>query len=231
MRIAVDAMGGDYAPEAIVEGAVQAAEEYGFSILLTGQEERIQAELAKYKTDHLSIEVRHAPQVVDMDDVPSFALRRKRESSLHLAINLAKTGEADAAVSAGNTGAAMAIGKVACRMLEGIERPALATVLPNLDGVTVLIDVGANVDCKPLHLLQFAVMGHVYAQEVFDIHNPRIGLISVGEEDTKGNALTKEVFQALSDSPLNLPATLKAAMSSTDAWMSLLLMGLPAMLS
>jgi len=203
MRIAVDAMGGDYAPEAIVEGAVQAAEEYGFTIILVGQEDRIRQELAKYKTDHLSIEVRHAPDIVEMHDLPSVALRRKKESSLHKAIYMTKNGEADAAVSAGNTGAGMAIAKVACRMLEGVERPALATVIPNVNGYMVLIDVGANVDCKPMHLLQFAVMGHVYAQSVVGIENPRIGLLSVGEEDSKGNTLTKEVFEPLSQSQLN----------------------------
>ena len=203
MRIAVDAMGGDYAPEAIVEGAVQAAEEYGFTIILVGQEERVRQELAKYKTDHLSIEVRHASDIVEMHDLPSVALRRKKESSLHKAIYMTKNGEADAAVSAGNTGAGMAIAKVACRMLEGVERPALATVIPNVNGYMVLIDVGANVDCKPMHLLQFAVMGHVYAQSVVGIENPRIGLLSVGEEDSKGNTLTKEVFEPLSQSKLN----------------------------
>ncbi len=203
MRIAVDAMGGDYAPEAIVEGAVQAAEEYGFTIILVGQEDRVRQELAKYKTDHLSIEVRHAPDIVEMHDLPSVALRRKKESSLHKAIYMTKHDEADAAVSAGNTGAGMAIAKVACRMLEGVERPALATVIPNINGYMVLIDVGANVDCKPMHLLQFAVMGHVYAQAVVGIQNPRIGLLSVGEEDSKGNTLTKEVFEPLSQSTLN----------------------------
>lgn len=203
MRIAVDAMGGDYAPEAIVEGTVQAAEEYGFSLVLVGQEERVQAELAKYNTAHLPIEVRHASQIVDMHDLPSVALRRKRDSSLHVAINMIKSGEADAAVSAGNTGAAMAIGKVACRMLEGVDRPALAMGFPNINGVTVVVDVGANVDCKPLHLLQFAVMAHVYAQEVFGIVDPRIGLLSIGEEESKGNTLTKDVFEPLSQSPLN----------------------------
>lgn len=198
MKIAVDAMGGDFAPEAIVEGAVQAASEYGVSIVLVGQEERIQAELAKYDTALLNIKVRHASQIVDMHDEPAFALRRKRDSSLHGAIHLVRDGEADAAVSAGNTGAGMAIGKVACRPLEGIERPALATVMPNLTGETVLLDVGANVDCKPLHLLQFAVMGHVYATELLKVENPRVGLMSTGEEETKGNALTKEVFASLS---------------------------------
>ncbi len=203
MRIAVDAMGGDYAPEAVAEGAVLAAEEYGHTLILVGQEERIRQELAKYQTDHLPIEIRHASQIVDMHDLPSVALRRKRDSSLHTAINMIKHGEADAAISAGNTGAAMAIGKVACRVLGGVERPALATVMPNIDGVTIVIDVGANVDCKPIHLLQFAVMGHVYAQEVFQIHNPRIGLLSIGEESSKGNELTKEVFEPLSQSQLN----------------------------
>jgi glycerol-3-phosphate acyltransferase PlsX len=190
-------MGGDFAPEAIVEGAVQAADEYGVSIVLTGQEDRVHAELAKYDTTLLDIKVKHASQIVDMHDEPAFALRRKRDSSLHGAINLVRDGEADAAVSAGNTGAGMAIGKIACRPLEGIDRPALATVMPNIDGAMVLLDVGANVDCKPLHLLQFAVMGHVYAEELLKIENPRIGLMSTGEEETKGNSLTKEVFAVL----------------------------------
>jgi glycerol-3-phosphate acyltransferase PlsX len=198
MKIAVDAMGGDFAPEAIVEGAVQAADEYGVSIVLIGQEDRIHAELTKHDTALLDIKVRHASQIVDMHDEPAFALRRKRDSSLHGAINLVRDGEADAAVSAGNTGAGMAIGTVACRPLEGIDRPALATVMPNIDGETVLLDVGANVDCKPLHLLQFAVMGHVYAKELLKIENPRVGLLSTGEEETKGNSLSKDVFAPLS---------------------------------
>jgi glycerol-3-phosphate acyltransferase PlsX len=203
MRIAVDAMGGDYAPEAIVEGTVQAAEAYGHHLILVGQGDRIRQELDKYPIEHLSIEVKHASQIVDMHDLPSFALRRKKDSSLHVAINMVKHGEADAAVSAGNTGAAMAIGKLACRMLEGIDRPALAVGLPNINGITVLIDIGANVDCKPIHLLQFAVMGHLYAKEVHGVQDPRIGLLSVGEEETKGNVLTKEVFEPLSQSTLN----------------------------
>ena len=203
MRIAVDAMGGDYAPEAIVEGAVQAAEEYGTSIILVGPEDLVHKELEKYDTTHLEIEVKHASQVVAMQDLPSVALRRKKDSSLHVAINLIPQGYVDAAVSAGNTGAAMAISTLACRTLEGIERPALATVMPNINGATVIIDVGANVDCKPIHLLQFAVMGHVYAQEVLGIENPRIGLLSTGEESSKGNVLTKEVFEPLSKTTLN----------------------------
>ena len=203
MKIAVDAMGGDYAPEAIVEGAVQAAEEYGFPLVLVGQEDRVRQELGKYKIDHLKIDVIHAAQVVDMHDLPSYALRRKKESSIHVGNNLLKHGEADAFVSAGNTGAVMAISKLICRMLPGIDRPALATVLPNINGVTIMIDVGANVDCKPLHLLQFAVMGHGYAKHVFGMDDPRIGLLSIGEEETKGNVLTKEVFEPLSKSKLN----------------------------
>ncbi|GAK61436.1 phosphate acyltransferase [Candidatus Vecturithrix granuli] len=203
MKIAVDAMGGDFAPEAIVEGAVQAAEEYGFPLVLVGQEDRVWQELTKYNAQHLQIEVKHASDVVDMHDLPSVALRRKKESSLHVALNLVKQGEVDAFISAGNTGAVMAISKLICRMLPGIDRPALATVLPNINGVTVMIDVGANVDCKPLHLLQFAVMGHVYAKHVFGIENPRIGLLSIGEEASKGNILTKEVFEPLSKSTLN----------------------------
>jgi glycerol-3-phosphate acyltransferase PlsX len=203
MKIAVDAMGGDYAPEAIIEGAVQAAEEHGLSIILVGQEDLVYKELEKYDTAYLDIEVIHASQVVDMHDLPSAALRRKKDSSLHVAISLTRDGQADAAVSAGNTGAGMAISKVVCRTLEGIDRPALATVMPNISGATVIIDVGANVDCKPIHLLQFAVMGHVYAKEVLGIEKPRIGLLSTGEEASKGNVLTKEVFEPLSKTNLN----------------------------
>lgn len=203
MKIAVDAMGGDYAPEAIVDGAIQAAEEYGSSIILVGQKDLVDKELEKYETTHLDIEVRHASQVVDMHDLPSVALRRKKDSSLHVAIQLTRDGYADAAVSAGNTGAGMAIGLVLCRTLEGVDRPALATVMPNIQGATVVIDVGANVDCKAIHLLQFAVMGHVYAKELLGVENPQIGLLSTGEEETKGNVLTREVFEPLSKTNLN----------------------------
>lgn len=204
MKIAVDAMGGDFAPEPIVAGAVQAAEEYGLSIVLTGPEDRIKQELSKHHSaSYLDIDVKHASQVVDMHDEPAAILRRKKDSSLHAAINLVRDGQADAAVSAGNTGAGMAIALMAYRPLEGIDRPALGTVMPNIKGATVIIDAGANVDCKPIHLLQFAVMGHVYAKELLQIENPRIGLMSTGEEATKGNSVTKETYEPLTQAKLN----------------------------
>jgi glycerol-3-phosphate acyltransferase PlsX len=203
MKIAVDAMGGDYAPQAIVEGAVQAAREYGMSLILVGIEEVVRRELEKYDTRGLNIEIRHASQVVDMHDLPAVALRRKPDSSIRVAVNLIRDGIVDAVVSAGNTGASMAIAKIVCGTLEGVERPAIAAVIPNLNRATILLDVGANVDSKPRHILQFAVMGHVYAKDIINVEKPRIGLLSIGEESSKGNELTKEVFEALRRTELN----------------------------
>jgi len=203
MKIAVDAMGGDNAPHAIVEGAVQAAREYGTSLILVGIEEVVLRELKKYDPRGLEIEVKHASQVVGMQDLPSVALRRKPDSSIRVAIDLIRKGVVDAVVSAGNTGASMTIAKVVCGTLEGVERPAIAAVIPNLKQATILLDVGANVDSKPRHILQFAIMGHVYAKDILNVEKPRIGLLNIGEESSKGNELTKEVFDALKRTDLN----------------------------
>ena len=196
-------MGGDYGPAVIVEGAVAAAREYGASIVLVGDKAAVERELARCKAHDLALEVRHASQVVGMGESPSHALRRKRDSSLRVAADLVRDGEAAALVSAGNTGAAMAIAMFVVGVLPGVNRPAIAAVLPNLRGFTVLLDAGANVDPKPKHLVQFAVMGHVYARDILGYANPRVGLLSVGEEEGKGNDLTKEVYEQLKDSSLN----------------------------
>lgn len=203
MRIAVDAMGGDYGPGVVVEGAVAAAREYGLSTILVGDKNAVERELARLQVHDLPISVRHASQVVGMSESPSHALRRKRDSSLRVAAELVKSGEAAAFVSAGNTGAAMAIGMVVLGVLPGVDRPAIAIVLPTLHGYTVLIDGGANVDPKPRHLVQFAVMGHVYARDILGKPNPRVGLLSIGEEEGKGNELTKEAFDEMKVSSLN----------------------------
>lgn len=203
MRIAVDAMGGDVGPAVTVEGAVAAAREYGLEIVLVGDKTALEGELGRRRAGALPITVRHASQVVEMGESPSHALRRKRDSSLRVAAELVRAGEAEAFISAGNTGAAMAIAMFVIGVLPGVDRPAIAVVLPNMQGRTVLLDVGANVDPKPRHFLQFAVMGHVYARDILGVSSPRIGLLSVGEEEGKGNELTREAFKALEASTLN----------------------------
>ncbi|HXH83875.1 MAG TPA: phosphate acyltransferase PlsX [Candidatus Tectomicrobia bacterium] len=203
MKIAVDAMGGDHGPAVVVEGAVAAAREFGLSVVLVGDRPTIEAEIARLHAGSLGLDVRHASQVVEMAESPSQALRRKRDSSLRIAAELVRDGEASAFVSAGNTGAAMAIAMFVIGVLRGIDRPAIAAVLPNLRGYTVLLDVGANVAPKPWHLFQFALMGHVYARDILGMEQPRVGLLSVGEEEGKGNDLTREAYELLKESRLN----------------------------
>jgi len=204
MKIAVDAMGGDNAPHAIVAGAVQAAREFGIGIILVGVEQTIQAELNKHlHVKTLPIEIRNATEVVDMLDSPATVFRRKKDSSIRVANELVKSGEAVAVISAGHTGAAMTTSLFVLGKLGGVERPAIATFMPNLKGTSIVLDVGANVDCKPMHLLQFAVMGEVYAKYLLKIPSPRVGLLSIGEEATKGNELTKEAFKLLTETSIN----------------------------
>jgi glycerol-3-phosphate acyltransferase PlsX len=204
MKIAIDAMGGDHAPHAIVAGAVQAAREYGVGVILVGIEQTIREELKKHPfAKSLPIEVHNATQVVDMLDSPATVFRRKKDSSIRVANELVKSGEAVAVISAGHTGAAMATSLFVLGPLEGVERPAIAVVMPTLKGPCILLDVGANVDCKPNHLLQFAVMGEVFAKYLLRKPNPRVGLLSIGEEETKGNELTKEAFKLLTETSLN----------------------------
>jgi len=187
----------------VVEGAVVAAREYGIPSVLVGDKAAIEREILRLKAQDLPLSIRHATQVVGMAEAPSQALRRKRDSSLRVAADLVKDGECQALVSAGNTGAAMAIGMFVLGLLPGVERPAIATALPSLAGFTVLIDAGANIDPKPRHLFQFAVMGHVYSRDIIGKDNPRVGLLSVGEEEGKGNELVKDTFESLRGSSLN----------------------------
>jgi glycerol-3-phosphate acyltransferase PlsX len=207
-KIAVDAMGGDYAPRAAVEGAYAAAVEDGAAIVLVGQQEIVEAELQRlgyrgHVASDGSIEIVHAEEVVTMDDPATAPLRKKRRSSIRVACELVEQGRAAAVVTAGHTGAAMTAAMKVMGTIPGVDRPALAAVLPNPSGRTVLLDVGANVSTKPHHLRQFAVMGHLYAQQVLGTATPRVGLMSVGEEEGKGTEFTREVFKVLKDSGLN----------------------------
>lgn len=204
VRIALDAMGGDHAPQEIVKGALLAAAEYQVEVLLVGREEDVRRELAAASaTTPRNIEVVDAREVVEMDDTAIAPLRRKRNSSIRVCANLVSEGRADAFLSAGNTGATWTSARVVMGMIEGVSRPALAAIIPNAKRHTLLLDVGANVDAKPNHLREFAVMGHFYAQMVFGIDSPRVGLLSIGEEEGKGNELTKEVFRVLKETGLN----------------------------
>lgn len=205
MRIVVDAMGSDNNPGPDVAGSVLAAREYGDTIILVGDETLIHSELAKYDTNGLSIEIVHADQVITMEDKPSLVLREKKDSSMHVGINLVRSGEADAFVTAGNTGAVLGIAmlrNVGLGRIPGIKRPALGVNFPTPER-PFLIDNGANADCKPEFLLQFGIMGSIYVERVLGIENPRVGLISNGEEEGKGNSLIQEASPLLADSGLN----------------------------
>lgn len=203
MRVAVDAMGGDNAPVVEVEGAVAAAGEFGIPVTLVGDTDRVNQELAKYNCKGLDVTVKHASEVVGMHDSASDAVRKKKDSSIRVAFELVKNDEAVAVVSAGNSGATMAAGMFVLKRLKGIDRPAIAQIFPTLRGKTLVLDVGGNVDCKPLHLVQFAIMGEVYARFVMGVDNPRIGLLSNGEEESKGNDLTRETSSLLKNTSLD----------------------------
>ena len=203
MKIAVDAMGGDHAPQMIVKGAVEAAGEQGISVILVGDQKLVEAELAHYCTDGLPIEIKHASEVVQMDEHPANSIRRKPDSSIVVAADLVNSGEAQALISAGNTGAAMAVATLKFGRIKGIGRPAIGSLLPTLNGAAVILDAGANVDCSVENLAQFAIMGREYADRVLKIKNPRVGLLSIGEEPTKGNELTKAANARLSEMQLN----------------------------
>ena len=190
MKIAVDAMGGDHAPGEVVRGAVDAFREFGFPIVLVGREGLIRAELRRVKAEELEVE--HASEVVEMCDPPGVAIRKKKDSSLRVGLNLVAEGKASSFVSAGNSGAVMGGALMVLRKIRGIDRPAIAATIPTPTGPIVLIDAGANVDCKPDHLVQFGWMGEAYARKILGIPRPRVGVVSIGEEDSKGTDLTRE---------------------------------------
>ncbi|MEA5057810.1 phosphate acyltransferase PlsX [Anaerotignum propionicum] len=195
--VALDAMGGDLAPVEIVKGAVDAVKELNVDIKLVGQQDKINAELAKYTYPKERIQVVHAEEVIGTDEVPTSAIRRKKDSSLVVGLNLAKSGEADAFVSAGSTGALLTGALLIVGRIEGVERPALGTCLPTKTGFTFLLDSGANVDCKAKYLEQFAKMGSVYVENIFGMAQPKVALVNIGAEKEKGNALTKEAYELL----------------------------------
>ncbi len=203
MIVAVDGMGGDNAPVVEVAGAVAAAREFGMAIVLVGNSEVLRQELAKHDCTGLDMSIVHASEVVGMHDSASDAVRRKKDSSIRVAYELVKQGKADAVVSAGNSGATMAAGMFILGRLKGIDRPAIATIFPNLRDRTLILDVGGNVDCKPQHLAQFALMGEVYARYFMEIDNPSVGLLSNGSEESKGNELTREAHGVLKGAPFN----------------------------
>lgn len=192
MRIVIDAMGSDGYPGPDVAGAVLAAEEWNDEIVLVGDKERIQAELNKHATTGLHIEVVHASQVIEMTDKPANSATRKVDSSMHVGLELVRDGKADAFVTAGNTGSALAAAILTLKRIRGIKRPALTAIFPNMTGHVVAADIGANVDCKPEYLLQFGIMASLYTELVIGISEPRVALLSNGEEDCKGNTLVRE---------------------------------------
>jgi glycerol-3-phosphate acyltransferase PlsX len=202
--IALDAMGGDHAPRAEVEGAIMAVRELGVRVLIVGIESTVRHELDRHRHAGLPIEIVNATEVVGMSDSPSQAFRRKKDSSLHVAARLVRDGKADALVSAGNTGAVMTVARFVLGTLPSVDRPALAAAFPNMkDKVSVILDVGANVDSKPEHIEQFAVMGDIYYRAIWGVKKPRIALLSIGEEEGKGNELTREAASLLKQAPLN----------------------------
>ena len=202
--IALDAMGGDHAPRAEVEGAILAARELGVRIFLVGVEATVRHELNRHRHRGLPIEIVNATEIITMTDSPSHAFRRKKDSSLHVAAKLVRDGKAEALVTAGNTGAAMTVPRFVLGTLPSVDRPALAAAFPNMkDKVTVILDVGANVDSKPLQIEQFAVMGEIYYRTIFGTKRPRVALLSIGEEEMKGNELTREAAALLKQTTLN----------------------------
>jgi glycerol-3-phosphate acyltransferase PlsX len=207
--IAVDAMGSDRAPKPEVEGAILACRHHDVHVLLVGREPQIREELDREIEKHptvrrLPIEIVHATEVISMGEKAATAVRSKRDSSMRVGLRLVREGRAAGFVTAGNTGAAMATAKMVLGALPGVDRPALAAVFPTSAGkAAILVDVGANVDCKPHHLEQFAVMGEIYSRSIFGTHKPRVGLLSIGEEESKGNELTREAYGLLRQLPLN----------------------------
>ncbi len=204
MKIVLDAMGSDTYPTPDVAGAVLAAREWGDEIILVGQEEKIRPELARHDVAGLNLEVVHAPEVIEMDDEPARAAREKTASSMHVGMGLVRDGKADAYVTAGNTGGVLAVATLhTLHRIPGVQRPAVTAILPLPAGRVVSLDIGANADCRPEYLVQFALMGAIYAQAVLGCENPRVALLSNGEEPGKGNTLIKEAYPLLAASGLN----------------------------
>lgn len=212
VRVALDAMGGDNAPAEIVKGAIEAVnEKEQIQVLLVGKEEEIQKELKKYSYSEEQIKVVKADEVITNDEAPVMAIRRKKDSSIVVALNLIKAGEADAFVSAGSTGAVLVGGQLIAGRIKGVERPPLAPLIPTVKGVSLLVDCGANVDARPSHLLQFAKMGSIYMENVIGVEKPRVAIVNIGAEEEKGNMLVKETYPMLKNcSEINFMGSIEA---------------------
>jgi len=203
MKIVVDAMGSDHHPQPDVDGAVQAAREYGIEIVLVGNKDIVEPELAKHDLSGLTVSVVHASQVIKMKDKPATAAKKKKDASMVVGIKMLKQRQVDAFVSAGNSGGVLASALFYLGRIRGVKRPALSSVFPTRKGLCFLLDLGANTDCKPEYLLQFALMGSVYAERVLGIKNPRVAIVSTGEEEGKGSSLVKETYPLLKASGVN----------------------------
>lgn len=202
VNVAVDAMGGDNAPAEIVKGAVEAINaDKRVKVFLAGREPVLKEELKKYSYDVQQLEIVHAPEVIETGEPPVMAIRKKKDSSIVKCMYMVKEGDCDAFVSAGSTGAVLVGGQVIVGRIKGVERPPLAPIIPNIKGVSLLLDCGANVDARPSQLLQFAKMGSIYMESVIGVKNPRVGLVNIGVEEEKGNALTKEAYPLLKNCP------------------------------
>lgn len=203
MKIVVDAMGGDYAPGVVIEGTLAAVKEYDVEVILVGDQPKIEALLKKAHYTGGRITVQHATEVIGMSESAALSVRRKRQSSIVVGVNLVKEGKASAFFSAGNTGAVVCAGTLGLGLLPGVERPGIALVTPTLKGVSLVIDVGANIDPKPMQLLQYGIMGSVYCKDILNKVNPSVGLLNIGEEEAKGTGLMRETYELLEKSKLN----------------------------
>ncbi|MDB8792900.1 phosphate acyltransferase PlsX [Romboutsia sp. 1001216sp1] len=211
MRIVIDGMGGDNAPQSNVEGAVNAIKEYGINIVITGNKEILEKEFSKYDFDKEKLEIIHTTEIIENEDKPVKAIRSKKDSSMVVALRLVKEGYADAVISAGNTGALLAGGLFVVGRIKGIDRPCLCPAIPNAKkGMTLIADGGANADCKPRNLVEFAAMSNIYAKKVLGLSNPRVALANVGIEEGKGNDLVKKAYEELKSIDLNFIGNVEA---------------------
>ena len=209
MKIVLDAMGSDNAPMVEVEGAIHAVQEFGHNLILVGDEARIKAELEKHNFLSNKIEIKHASEVIDMHDAAAISVRRKRDSSIVVGLELLKKDQGDAFISAGNTGAVVCAATLSLRLLPGIERPGIAIIIPTLKGKSVIIDVGANIAAKPMHMLQYGIMADAFSRYILGKSNPTVGLLNVGEEESKGTEFIKESHTLLSESKLNFAGNIE----------------------
>lgn len=210
MRIAVDAMGGDQGLLATVKGSIDAIKELGVNIILVGNKEKIKSEILKYEYSGENIEILNSEEVITNDEEPAMAIRRKKNSSMVIGLNLVKEGKADAFVSSGSTGALLAGGLFIVKRIKGVDRAALAIPYPTKKGVSLLLDAGANTDCKAKYLQQFAVMGSIYTEKILNIDNPKVALVNIGTEEGKGNELSKETFDLLKNTNIKFVGNIEA---------------------